>query len=254
MKKKFNIVFLFLIQLCLANVAFAESEWIVVNENAKIKTYAHTWDYGKKLSLEKAIENSMYFAKGYQDWTFNVKLYSKKEFSKTKDFSDEYIYGSALDAMNKQGYGTVSIDYYLWDDEYVSEVGWDSLYLTKLEDNSILCLKLSKPNKIYTADSCVWDKENDVLILKNNSENFEYTVHLYGNEIDQGSYQVLNSDGDSLLEAELKGNQISGNSKTDLTIKLNEDNRIIVHGNAYLYTSNGKESFEFYYKGNFLIK
>lgn len=152
MKKRLGFMFLILMQVCFVNVAFAQSEWTELNVNAKTSTYGNTKYYNQKLSMEEAIQVSMYFSVSFKGWDFDSKIYSKKEFTKTKDFDDKYIYGSAVNAVTKQGYGIVSIDYYLWDDEYVSDVGWDCMYLMKLKDDRVLCLRLTKPTDAYVAD------------------------------------------------------------------------------------------------------
>lgn len=252
MKKKLSFIFLILINVCFVNVAFAQSEWIMLNNNVKTSTFGNTKYLDKKFSVDEAVQVMMFLSRGYNEWNFDVKTYSKKEFAKTKDFSDEYIYGSAVNAVTKLGYGLVAMDYYLFENEVVSEEGWNGMYLMRLKDDSILCAKLIKPTGAYIADECVWDQNKDMLILSN--KNFAYEIHicLYGLPIEEGEYQVLGSDGEYKLEADCIDNGNWAEAKTTLFIRY-DGNTIKAYGNASLYTPTN-DNIDFYYKGNLVVQ
>jgi len=241
--------------LCIVNVAFAQSEWTKLSQNVKTDTFGNTKYFGKKLSYEEAVRISMYFASYYNGYNYDVKQYSKKDFAKlakNMDFEQEYIYGAAVKAVNELGYGIASIDYQLMDDEIINEVGFNSLYFMKLKDDSVLCLKIIKPSNVKIADSCVWDKENDMLILKNSTEGYEYHIYLYGLEIENGSYQVLGSDANPKLEAELIGSDYKNWAKTTLFVDYDGET-IKVYGDSSFYAPIN-DTYPFYYKGNLITK
>ena len=74
---------------------------------------------------------------------FSAKIYTDAtELIKTEDFKDEYIYGTATMAVVNLHYGAVQIDYYRWDNETESIVGWDFLAFFALDDGRVLCIKI----------------------------------------------------------------------------------------------------------------
>lgn len=254
MNKKLCIALFCLFQMCFAGFAFAEnSEWVKIGENVKTSTYGNVIYYDKKLSKEEAVQVNMYFARSFENCTFNVSSYSKKEFSKTKDFSDSYIYGSAIKGITESKYGIVSIDYFESEDEPVNIAGWDSMYLLRLKDDSILCVKVIK-NNTYYANEISLDKDENVLILRNSEANYEMRIYLYENSLDKGKYQVFASDKNPNLEAVVYTGNDSADAKTKLFIEY-YGSKILVYGKAVLNDVVGPYgnhvTVKFCYDGNF---
>ena len=142
-KKVGLIVFL----LLLAAQVFADDSFLEIGVNAKTKTSVYLPSKDKCFSLEGAIECAMADASCFENADFFAKIYpDAAELFKTDDFKDEYIYGTATMAVVNLHYGAVQINYYRWDNEEESIVGWDYLAFFALDDGRVLCIKILKNN------------------------------------------------------------------------------------------------------------
>ncbi len=121
----------------------APNSIVELGSNVKVSTKADILSINKKLSLEEAIELAMRHASIWNYANYSVKIYKNaKALTKSGDFDDDYIYGLAINAVEKLHYGTVKIEYYRYDDEINNLVGWDCLYFITLNDGRILCEKI----------------------------------------------------------------------------------------------------------------
>lgn len=138
MKKK---ICLFVLVLVVVASCFAEnSGFVEINENSKTKTSVSLNTKNKKILLPEAFKLCVIAGDSYFFSDCEVELYSKKELLKV--FDDELIYGSAVSAVINLHYGFVMLDYFKYDDEPESLVGWDKLFFFTLENDKVLCLKL----------------------------------------------------------------------------------------------------------------
>ena len=112
--------------LVTVNSLFASEAWMKIATNAKVDTNVYVVSKNYAYSLEDAIEIFMYIASAYdgEHTTFDINIYKKSDLLSSKDFEDEYIYGSAVMAIVNLGYGIVQADYFRYDDEKENLVGW----------------------------------------------------------------------------------------------------------------------------------
>ena len=84
--------------------------------------------------------------------------------------------------------------------------GLETEFYELKKDNADLFAKLEKlsaenskkdDNSFVT---CVFDKENDQIILSNESESYKLSICLYGTQIEPGEYQVFGSDKETILD------------------------------------------------------
>lgn len=80
------------------------------------------------------------YGKAFSDSNFEIAIYSKEELQ--KQFTDNYIYGTAINAALNLNYGLVQIQYFKYNDEPKSLVGWDNLFFVTMQNNKILCIKV----------------------------------------------------------------------------------------------------------------
>lgn len=140
---KIKRVGLIALLLLLAARVFADDGFLEIGVNAKTKTSVLLSSKGKTFSLEDAMERAKIKAADFGDAGFYAKIYpNATELIKTEDFKDEYIYGTATMAVVNLHYGAVQIDYYRWDNEMESIVGWDFLAFFALDDGRVLCVKI----------------------------------------------------------------------------------------------------------------
>lgn len=132
--------------LVTVNSLFASEAWMKIATNAKVDTNVYVISKNYAYSLEDAIEIFMYIASAYDDehTTFDINIYKESDLLSSKDFEDEYIYGSAVMAIVNLDYGIVQADYFRYDDENENLVGWDFLFLIELTDGNVLCAKILK--------------------------------------------------------------------------------------------------------------
>lgn len=137
MKKK---ICLLVLALVAAVSCFAENSGVIeINTNAKTTTSVYHNTKNEKFSLTEAFEICVLAGDSYFFSDFEVGLYGKNELLKV--FDDEYIYGSAVGAVINLHYGFVMLEYFKYDDEPESLVGWDKLIFVTLENGKVLCLK-----------------------------------------------------------------------------------------------------------------
>ena len=132
-----------LLLVCCAYM-FADNEaFLDIGKTAKTTTTVYVPSKDKTLSLEDAIEFAMVDAEYYGDASYDIKIYGNKtELLTSKDFSDEYIYGTATMAVVNLNYGVVQITYYRYDNEVENIVGWDHLGFFVLNDGRVICEKI----------------------------------------------------------------------------------------------------------------
>jgi len=112
-------------------------------------------------------------------------------------------------------------------------------------------------NQTEEESTCVFDAKKDQLIIKNSEEKYELQIYLYGNKLYFGEYQILETDGEELLEGVLIKNNISRDIKTTLYI-INKEDEFKATGSAQLYKANSLEKsdeiLDFSYTGKLLRK
>lgn len=106
-----------------------------------------------------------------------------------------------------------------------------------------------------TFETCLFDEENDQIILSNKSESYKLSIWLYGTQIEPGEYQVFGSDKETILEGLLLRNDIEQDLKTTLFVNYSGET-IKVSGSAQLYKPNSitksGEILDFSYEGNLI--
>ena len=139
--------------------------------------------------------------------------------------------------------------------------GLENEFYELKKDNADLFAKLEKlsaenskkdDNSFVT---CVFDKENDQIILSNESESYKLSICLYGTQIEPGEYQVFGSDKETILEGLLLRNGVEQDLKTTLFVECSGET-IKASGSAQLYkpksiTKSG-EILDFSYEGSFV--
>lgn len=85
--------------------------------------------------------------------------------------------------------------------------------------------------------SCTFDKNNDQLILSNESGTYKLSIWLYGKDITSGEYQVFESDMESQLEGKLLRKGVTVDVKSTLFINCSDES-VKVSGSAQLYKPN----------------
>ncbi len=134
-----SLIFVFLF----VSSAFSEEKWIDIHANLKVTTSVYLPMKNKWSTLEGAIEDAMYIANSFSDKAeFTVTIYKKDDLFTNDFFKEDYIYGSGTSAVVNLKYGLVSLQYTKFDDEPISDVGWDWFYFITLNDNRVLCLSI----------------------------------------------------------------------------------------------------------------
>lgn len=143
MKKRFLFIPLFLLMsFC---KLFAGDSWIDIGRNAKVDTTVYYPSKDLNYSLEEAIRFLLFISTTYDSdevYDYSIEFYDKKDLITSDDFSDDYIYGTAVMASVELKYGIVSAFYFRSDDEEESIVGWDVLFIISLDDGKVLCAKI----------------------------------------------------------------------------------------------------------------
>lgn len=141
MKKTIILCVFVLILSFSTSFGFAqEAEYIEIGFNAKTTTYVDKQTKGYKFSEDKVFELCLNYGKAFSDSNFEIAIYSKDELQ--KQFTDNYIYGTAINAALNLNYGLVQIQYFKYNDEPKSLVGWDNLFFVTMQNNKILCIKV----------------------------------------------------------------------------------------------------------------
>ena len=130
------------------------------------------------------------------------------------------------------------------------------------KDNADLSAKIEELSAASKKDdnsfvACVFDKENDQIILSNESESYKLSIWLYGTQIEPGEYQVFGSDKESILEGLLLRNGVEQDLKATLFVNYSGET-IKVSGSAQLYKPNSiiksGEILDFSYEGNLICR
>ena len=143
MKKR--IFLIGVIFLMFVGKVFAAEQWLKIATNVKTDTVVDLESKDKTYSLNSAFEflRKVGAECDGSKSVLDVKYYgTRSELFTSSDFKDEYIYGSATMAVVNLHYGLVYIDYFRYDDEKTSIVGWDKLYFIVLDDGRVICAKI----------------------------------------------------------------------------------------------------------------
>ncbi len=104
----------------------------------------------------------------------------------------------------------------------------------------------------YKFETCIFEKNNDRIVLANEQDNYKLIIWVYGNPLEAGQYQVLTDFDYTLLEGKFyKGDEVR-DVKSTLFVDYKE-NIIKVTGSAKLYASDN-EIINFSYKGKLTKK
>ena len=103
-----------------------------------------------------------------------------------------------------------------------------------------------------TFDACVFDEDEDKIILTNSEKNYTFIIYLYGNKLEQGEYSVLGSDQETELEGIINKGTSERDVKTTLLINHTQES-FKATGTAELYKENdiqkSGETFNFTFNG-----
>lgn len=127
-----------------SEIAFAENSNILeIGRNAKTSTYVNLLTKDFDFPVDDAFEFCMNLGRDYADYVFQVDIYNTVEL--LTELDDNYIYGTAVMAVVQLNYGFAQIEYFKYDDEPRSVIGWDVFFIIAMDNGQYLTVRFFNP-------------------------------------------------------------------------------------------------------------